>query len=109
MIVGLKFLNIIVAKLENDKYFIGGTTMNNFKLEQLRPLYKGKSDWLVLNPPIKIIEIIQSCTEQDIDKYTLKYMKRYGMQNVRGHSYPSKYMDKETQIYLQKLVDTKIL
>ena len=109
MINNIKFFNVIVAKLEGDKYFVGGTVQKNFKIDQLRTLYKGKSDWLVLNQPIKIIEIIDNCTEQDIDKYTLKYMKLYGMQNVRGHSYPLNYMDKETQNYLQRMIETKKL
>ena len=99
-------------KLENEKYFIGKTTKSDFKVENLHILYKSLSDlsdFIVLNKPIKVIEFIPNCTEQDVDKYTLKYMKRYGMRNVRGGSYALHYLTNETKDKIKHLIETKNL
>jgi len=103
---------VFVIKLENNKYFVGKTVINNFKLNQLDSLYKppvSRPDWYVIHKPIEIIEMIPNCTEQDVDKYTYKYMKKYGISNVRGGSYPSSYIDKETRAYIEKFIAKKFL
>jgi hypothetical protein len=37
--------------------------------------------------PIEVIKIIENCDQYDEDKYVIKYMNEYGIQNVRGGSF----------------------
>ncbi len=78
-------VNIYVLKLETDKYYIGKTNNPTFRLEQ--HFNSNGSAWTKKYPPIKVIEIIPNCDDFDEDKYTLKYMSMYGVNNVRGGSY----------------------
>ena len=100
---------IFILKLENESYFLGKTPNPNFKLENLHILYKRLPDFIVINKPIKIIEFIPDCTEQEVDKYTLKYMKKYGIRNVRGGTYDSHYLSEENRNRIKHLIATKNL
>ena len=78
-------VNIYVLKLENDKYYIGKTNNPTFRLEQ--HFQSNGSAWTKKYPPIQVIAIIPYCDVFDEDKYTLKYMEKYGINNVRGGSF----------------------
>lgn len=68
---------IYLAKLENEKYFIG-TTMNiEQKIENIQEI-----DWTKKYKPIEYVLFIPNCN--DIDKYVIFYMQKYGINNVRG-------------------------
>jgi hypothetical protein len=45
------------------------------------------SAWTKIYPPVKRIRLIPNCDVYDEDKYTLVYMEKYGISNVRGGSY----------------------
>ena len=104
---------VFAIRLENNKYFVGKTLNAHFKLDQLDSLYKDKErprpDWYVIHKPIEIIEIIPNCTNEEVDKYTYKYMKKYGISNVRGGSYPGSYLTSEIRAKLQRIIETKNL
>lgn len=78
-------LFIYVLQCVQNKYYIGKTRQPNFRIEQ--HLNNDGSAWTKKYPPIKIIEIIPNCDDFDEDKYTVKYMKKYGITNVRGGSF----------------------
>ena len=42
--------------------------------------------WTTKYKPIKVVELIEG-DNYDEDKYTLKYMEQYGIDNVRGGSF----------------------
>lgn len=55
---------------------------------------------------LKIIKIITDCDEFDVDKYTLMYMKREGIQNVRGGSFNQNILDKSTISIIETMIRT---
>lgn len=78
-------LSIYILKLEYNKYYIGKTINPNFRLQQ--HFMDNGSEWTKKYKPIDIITIIPNCDSYDEDKYTLKYMEEFGINNVRGGSF----------------------
>lgn len=78
--------SLYIFELENNKYYIGKT--NRRPNERILEHFQNNgSEWTKIHKPIKIIEIIDNVDEYDEDKYTKIYMKKYGVNNVRGGSY----------------------
>ena len=71
--------------LEENKYYIGKTQNPSIRLNTHFDM--NGSSWTRKYKPVKILEIIPNCDAFDEDKYTKKYMSRYGINNVRGGSY----------------------
>ena len=94
-------LFIYVIQLQNDKYYIGKTVNPHFRIEA--HFTNNGTEWTKLHKPIKILELIPNCDDYDEDKYTYKYMDKYGIDNVRGGSYTSPILDKETRNQLKKI------
>jgi len=76
---------IYILQLKNNKYYIGKTTNPLFRLDT--HFNKSGSSWTKKHKPIKVLELIENCDDYDEDKYTLKYMEKYGINNVRGGSF----------------------
>jgi GIY-YIG catalytic domain-containing protein/zinc knuckle protein len=76
---------IYILKLENDKYYVGKTKNPDIRLND--HFNKKGAQWTQLYKPIEILEIISNCDIYDEDKYTFKYMAKYGIDNVRGGSF----------------------
>ena len=78
-------LYIYVLELANQKYYVGKTTNPDIRIDT--HFAKGGSVWVQIYKPIKVLEIISECDNFDEDKYTLKYMDKFGINNVRGGSF----------------------
>ena len=76
---------IYVLQLEQGKYYIGKTNNPTFRLEN--HFSSNGSAWTKKYKPTKVLELIPDCDDYDEDKYTRKYMDKYGMDNVRGGSF----------------------
>ena len=98
---------VFVLLLENMHFYVGTTNHHNFKLEHINVMKQ--PDWIKMHKPVQVYNIIPNCTPEDADKYTLKYMKKYGIFKVRGGSYSSHYLTEETKNKLKKLIETKSL
>jgi hypothetical protein len=92
---------IYVLELQNNKYYIGKTSNPYFRFDT--HFTNNGSEWTKLHKPIKILELITNCDNYDEDKYTYIYMDKYGIDNVRGGSYTSTILDKETKNQLVKI------
>jgi len=87
---------IYIIELTNNKYYIGKSTYQNITIND-----DFKNDWTTLYPPKTILKIISNCDDFDEDKYTIKYMKKYGIDNVRGGSFNNIILD-ETHLHTIK-------
>ena len=91
---------IYVLKLEKEKYYVGITKNPHFRLENH---FTGKgASWTKRYRPIKLIKIISNCDSFDEDKYTKIYMKKYGIDNVRGGSYVQHELNSSVRQHLEK-------
>lgn len=97
-------MDIYVLKLENGKYYVGKSKSVDKRIKQH---FSGKGCyWTQKYKPIKVKEIIKDCDEFDEDKYVKKYMKQYGIDNVRGGSYSRFELEKNELQVLKKEIDT---
>ena len=84
------------------KYYVGKTDNPAFRLEN--HFSGGGSAWTKKYPPTKVKKIIPDCDDFDEEKYTLKYMDKYGIDNVRGGPYCTINLDASTQKHIEKSI-----
>ena len=94
---------IYILELENKKYYIGKTINPNFRLEQ--HFTSSGSQYTKKYKPIKVLEIIPNCDNFDEDKYTLKYMEKYGINNVRGGTFCELKLNKDNLNTIKKMIN----
>lgn len=98
-------VQIYILALSKGKYYVGKT--NNLE-SQLEEHFAGRgSSWTSKYLPIKLLEVRNDCDDYDEDKYTLMYMDRYGIDNVRGGSYDTIKLDEFTRKHLEKISKVK--
>jgi len=95
---------IYILKLENNKYYIGKTTNPNFRLEQHFNL--SGSQWTKKYKPNKILQLLPDCDSYDEDKYTLKYMEKYGINNVRGGTFCELKLNQNNLSTIKKMINS---
>lgn len=80
-------ITIYMLQLTNNKYYIGRTDRRRWE-DRISEHFNGKgSIWTKKYPPIELDYVIHNADPYDEDKWTLKYMEYYGINNVRGGSY----------------------
>jgi hypothetical protein len=102
-------VNIYILQLENNsslqdyKYYIGKTTQPDIRLDS--HFNSNGSLWTKKYKPIKVIELIPDCDNYDEDKYTLKYMQKYGINNVRGGSFCEFNLSEENITTIKRMIN----
>jgi predicted GIY-YIG superfamily endonuclease len=96
-------VNIYVLKLEQNKYYIGKS--NNIDVRLNDHFNSFGSEWTKKYKPISILEKIDNCDNYDEDKYTLKYMNKYGVNNVRGGSFCKIKLSNDNKKTLQQMLN----
>ena len=76
---------IYILQLEKEKYYIGKTTNPSFRLDQ--HFNSDGSNWTKKYKPLSVIDVVPNCDNYDEDKYTIQFMEKYGINNVRGGSF----------------------
>ena len=78
--------SIYILECEQGKYYIGKTCrlLDDRVTEHFS---QEGSEWTKLYKPIRVKEAIINADQYDEDKYTIKYMKEYGIWNVRGGTF----------------------
>ena len=85
---------IYILELDKNKYYIGKTENPKFRISN--HFNSNGSEWTKKYNPIKLIDLIQNSDDFDEDKYTLIYMKKYGINNVRGGTFS--HLNLETNV-----------
>jgi hypothetical protein len=92
---------IYVLELNDGKYYIGKTDNPEYRLES--HFNSTGSTWTKLHKPLNVLEILPDCDNYDEDKITIKYMDKYGIDNVRGGSFVSVRLDESTIQHLKRM------
>lgn len=92
---------IYILELQQGKYYVGKTDNPLFRLDD--HFNSNGSAWTNLYKPIQVLELIPNCDNYDEDKYTRKYMDKYGVNNVRGGSFVTIKLDESMIDYLTQM------
>ncbi|AYV78372.1 MAG: GIY-YIG nuclease [Edafosvirus sp.] len=76
---------IYILKLSDNKYYVGKTNNLDHRIED--HIMNLGSAWTKLYPFKEVLSMHENCDEYDEDKYTIKTMGIYGIDNVRGGSF----------------------
>ena len=95
---------IYILQLEQGKYYIGKTSNPVLRIDQ--HFQSGGAIWTKKYKPLNVLEIIPDCDDYDEDKYTRRYMDKYGIDNVRGGSFCEVILDESTIKLLEKMSKT---
>lgn len=93
---------VYVLQCENNRYYVGKTD-RPLETRVEEHFNRCGSEWTQKYRPIKVVEIKQNADEFDEDKYTKIYMKKHGIDKVRGgthtqlklHDYQLMTLEKE--------------
>lgn len=96
---------VYVLKLEDEKYYVGQSENASLRID----VYFGDDDskknpWTVKYKPISIIEVIPECDEYEGDKYVLRYMKTYGVDNVRGCTFNQVVLPASSLLLIDRMI-----
>ncbi|VVU94453.1 hypothetical protein CPAV1605_175 [seawater metagenome] len=94
---------IYVLKLKLNKYYIGKTSNPKFRLES--HFNSNGSYWTQKYKPINIHQLIPDCDNFDEDKITIKNMKKYGIDNVRGGSFCQFQLTNENRKTIERMIN----
>lgn len=95
-------VTIYILSLENNRFYVGKTDNIDFRIEQ--HFNSNASVWTRKYKPISIIDIIKNCDDFDEDKYTIKYMEQYGIENVRGGIFCSLELQPDEINLIKKMI-----
>lgn len=92
---------LYILELANQKYYIGKT--NKPVHERIAEHFNGTgAEWTKLHKPLRLAEIKNDIDDYDEDKYTKIYMRKYGIENVRGGSYVTIVLSDYQKLALEK-------
>ena len=95
---------IYVLECASHKYYIGKTNNPQFRFEQ--HFTTNSTAFTTKYKPIRLYQLIPDCDDYDEDKYTLQYMEKYGINNVRGGSYSKLILDNNEIVFITKRIDS---
>ncbi len=93
-------ITIYVLECMDGKYYVGRTGNLDKRLE-LHSSGRG-SFWTRKYPMKSVVEVLKNADKFDEDKYVLKYMDKYGVDNVRGGSYSQMVLNNDLQKCIQR-------
>ena len=94
---------IYILRLKQNKYYVGKTNNPQARIDD--HYSSNGSSWTKKYKPIEVVELIDDCDDYDEDKYTLKYMNKYGIDNVRGGSFCQIILNQKELDIIQKMIN----
>lgn len=95
--------SIYVLELEGNRYYVGKTKDTNARIKRH---FKGNgAEYTKKFKPVKIEKIYYNC--EDELKYTLEYMEKYGIENVRGGPFVKLNLPKEYIITIKQMITSE--
>lgn len=92
--------NIYILKLRSGKYYVGKSAN---PMERYQQHLDGKgSAWTKKYKPVSLEKVISNVSPFDEDKYTKEYMKKHGIENVRGGAYVTEELDEVQEESLKR-------
>jgi len=92
---------VFILKLINNKYYVGSTNNIYSTFQQLfSPNVNNK--WLKMYKPLYVHKVVYNCNQDDEHTYLLDYIDKYGLDNVRGHTFDSTTYEKELMKEIKK-------
>jgi len=96
--------DIYLLKCKGGKYYVGKA--NNDLEKRINKHMRGKGcAWTKKYPAIKRISVFNNADKFDEDKYTLKFMEKYGIENVRGGTYSNPELEEYQISEIQEKID----
>lgn len=93
---------IYILQCTDNKYYVGKTNDISIRINQ--HMSGDGAMWTKKYKPIKIINIINGCDSYDEDKYTIKAMAKYGINNVRGGSFVKFVLSNEERRIINQMI-----
>lgn len=97
---------IYILKCKEGKYYVGKTKNLRHRIGEHFKTNISASKWTSTYPPISILQIIQNCDSYDEDKFTLKMMEKFGINNVRGGSFCLHNLSRAERTMIQKQMNS---
>ena len=95
-------ITIYILECQENKYYVGKSTD---PINRIINHFAGKgSEWTKKNKPVEIKELIECDDDYDEDKYTIKMMAKYGIENVRGGSFCKNILSLEEKIVIGLMI-----
>jgi predicted GIY-YIG superfamily endonuclease len=92
--------NIYILKLVDNKYYIGFT--DNIKKRVQEHIDGNGSSFTKMYRPINLVKVYENVNPEKVDVSIIKYMKKFGVDNVRGGSYKNAKLKKSQIKELKK-------
>lgn len=92
---------IYILELVDNKYYIGKSKIPDIRLN--KHFKNAGSCWTRKHPPISVLEVFEETDSLDEDFCTIRYMKKYGIDNVRGGSFCRLILAEEEKTVLLRL------
>lgn len=95
---------IYILQLEFNKYYVGKTS--NIKA-RIQSHFSGVgSEWTKKHKVIRVLEAYPCTDNYDEDKYTIQYMIKHGIDNVRGGSFSTIMLDSNKISFIKSMIAT---
>jgi hypothetical protein len=78
---------IVVLGLEYDKYYVHYTEQEIFTIESIAAELDNTKHWIRCFPAVEIVEVVENISIDKTEQYTIQYMQKYGIANVRSKDY----------------------
>ena len=95
-------ITIYILKCQDNKYYVG---KSKDPINRIIDHFSGKgSEWTKNYKPVEIVELIDSEDDYDEDKYTIKTMEKYGVNNVRGGTFCKLHLSLEEKAIIELMI-----